>query len=117
MWKVIYDETRKAAVAVVQINNPWQKITEQDLLCTDICDEIPWIRFETTVIKRGYTYCCDVNALKKVVDFVPSLNYNKLLDYEVASDKSGGSYEGLDNEDEDEGYSSEESDESSNSEE
>jgi hypothetical protein len=86
MWKVAYHEEAKAAVAFVQINNPWAKISKEDILCVDICDRIKWIDFQTDDIKHGYTYCCDVNSLRKTISYVPRLNYSKILSESSESD-------------------------------
>ncbi|CAL8092467.1 unnamed protein product [Orchesella dallaii] len=79
-WKVIYDETTRTGVAVIQINNPWiRTVTEDDILCDDVCDQLSWVNWDTTDIVKGYTYCYTVASFKAKVSYAPDLGNLPLL--------------------------------------
>ncbi|KAK7023465.1 hypothetical protein SK128_010669 [Halocaridina rubra] len=77
-WKVIYEESSESAVAVVGINNPHIS-TPPEPLCKNICPDLPWIDFKTEDLGHGYTYCCDVNDLRKFIPIIPDLGKVHLL--------------------------------------
>ncbi len=80
-WKVIHDPTAKKATAVIGINNPHlAKIKDEDVFCPDICNQISWIKFERKIIARGFTFCCNVPSLHKVISYSPDLGNISLLD-------------------------------------
>lgn len=80
LWKVGYSEVEDAAITVVQINNPWELNRDDYLLCHDICDELDWFKVTKRFsVQHGYTYCCDVNALRKQVKTIPEFTYSKIL--------------------------------------
>lgn len=113
VWKVIHDPAGDAAVAIVQVNNPWFK-SQSDTLCNDVCSDLPWLRshgFHT--LKKGYSYCCDVNELRKVIQYIPTIQYKKLLGVGAAHiDEGGDSDSGIESGEDDTESENEEDDES-----
>jgi hypothetical protein len=79
MWKVIHDEKEGDAIAVIQVNNPWNEIKPEDILCEDLCDQVPWVTWKVTDVRLGYTYCCDVASFYKAVPYAPNLGSLPLL--------------------------------------
>ncbi|XP_021968684.2 uncharacterized protein LOC110863635 [Folsomia candida] len=83
LWKIAYSEVEDAAVALVQINNPWATIAAEDYLCKDICDQLDWLSLtkkQRGSIQKGFTYCCDVNELRKKIETIPVFKYSKVLE-------------------------------------
>ncbi|XP_069945785.1 uncharacterized protein [Cherax quadricarinatus] len=77
-WKVIHDEARQQAVAVVGVNNP-HLTTAPTRLCDDLCDRLTWINFDISDLVHGFTYCCTVDDLRQAVPHVPDLGDVELL--------------------------------------
>jgi len=70
------------------VNNPWAKISTDDILCESICDDLRWVDFQIDDVRRGFTYCCDVNSLKQKIQFMPNIKYTKVLNYDNEPDKT-----------------------------
>jgi hypothetical protein len=79
----VQSEVHDEAVAIVQINNPYAVVAKEDLLCESICDDVKWLsnllKKSLTNVKKGYTYCCDVNALREKIPTIPVIQYSKVL--------------------------------------
>lgn len=71
-WKVIYSESKKAAIAIITSNNPYLKKIQT--MCTDVCKSTEWWSKGFKNIKKGYTYCCTYSDFKNVVKYVPNLD-------------------------------------------
>lgn len=79
-WKVIHDPKTKKATAVVGMNNPHiTTVTGADIFCPDVCNQVPWIKFDRTKIASGYTFCCSVRSLHNVISYAPNLGNLPLL--------------------------------------
>lgn len=73
-WKVIHEPISDTATAVIGINNPHlERITPQDIICPDVCNQIAWVKWKLTDIEKGYTFCCTAQDLHKVVPYAPNL--------------------------------------------
>lgn len=81
-WKVVHDPEAKKATAFVGINHPWidLKTDTGAIICPDVCSQVPWVTFQRTRIPSGYTYCCSVAELSRVVPHAPKLDDLPLLD-------------------------------------
>nr|QNH88357.1 double-stranded ribonuclease 1 [Diabrotica virgifera virgifera] len=80
VWKIMLDENSGKAIAFVSLNNPFvQEITEDEQLCSDICEQYGWGSKYYSDFCKGYIYCCDVNELRETVDTIPVLNVNGIL--------------------------------------
>ncbi|XP_057654699.1 uncharacterized protein LOC130892963 [Diorhabda carinulata] len=80
IWKVALNEDTGKGIVFVSINDPFiEKVTKDDLLCTNICDNYGWGTKSLDNISRGYTYCCDVNELSGVIKTMPSIQVNGIL--------------------------------------
>lgn len=79
-WKVIHDPASGKATAVVGINNPYlTTITGADVFCPDVCNQVTWIKFERTRMSSGYTFCCTLQSLRKIISYSPDLGNLPLL--------------------------------------
>ncbi|XP_055532015.1 uncharacterized protein LOC129722532 [Wyeomyia smithii] len=67
-WKVLYHAN--SAVAFVTLNNPYAQRGEY--LCQDVCDRFGWSHKEFADLVKGFTYCCSVPELRKVIKFIPT---------------------------------------------
>lgn len=76
-WKVIYDPVSKQGLALVGVNNPYQEVTAK--ICKDVCSQVTFLTWKPTDIKSGFSYCCAVDDLRKVVKDVPALDVTSLL--------------------------------------
>nr|XP_040570009.1 uncharacterized protein LOC121119415 [Lepeophtheirus salmonis] len=82
-WKVLHDPARKKAVAFVGYNNVLRK-TSPKPICTDVCDQIPWVDWERESLFKGYMYCCKVEDLNKAISYSPDLDASLLIDMEYS---------------------------------
>lgn len=79
-WKVVQDTVSKKAIAFVTVNNPFlDSVSKEDIFCPDVCKATGWGVAAWTNAAKGYTYCCDVNDLKKVIKTIPDVQYSGLL--------------------------------------
>lgn len=79
-WKVVYDRRTKAGIALVGLNNPYNKAVSEDVLCTDVCNQLTFsITWNRTDLVQGYGYCCEVNELRKTVKNIPNIAVNSVL--------------------------------------
>lgn len=80
VWKIMYDENEGTGIAFVSLNNPFAEgITDEDVLCDDVCDRYGWGSKFYSDISKGYIYCCDVNQLREVIDTIPRIKVNGIL--------------------------------------
>ncbi|CAB3367329.1 Hypothetical predicted protein [Cloeon dipterum] len=79
-WRIVYDPITQRGVAFVTINNPYISTPGSDFyLCPDVCNQIPWVVWDTNDFTKGYSYCCEVNALAPFVEEIPPLTVSGLL--------------------------------------
>lgn len=69
---MIYDERENQAIAVIQINNPWEASPESQVFCPNLCSQISWVTWNITDKRLGYTFCCDIESFKNAVPFAPT---------------------------------------------
>lgn len=81
MWKVLYNPTTKAGIAFVGLNNPYQdeSTIAADIRCTDICGQISWLSWTQKDVKKGYSYCCEVNNFRTAFPDLPSFTVTSVL--------------------------------------
>ena len=79
-WKVVYDPKSQAGVAFVGINNPYVSDPRGDyIICNDVCSKLSWLQWDQKDIKKGYSYCCEVNDFRSTVKFLPQFTVSGLL--------------------------------------
>jgi hypothetical protein len=79
-WKAVYDPKSQAGVVFVGINNPYVSDPQGDyLICTDVCSRISWVEWDQKNIKKGYTYCCEVDEFRSKVKTLPQFPVSGLL--------------------------------------
>ncbi|XP_043499677.1 uncharacterized protein LOC122522556 [Polistes fuscatus] len=71
-WKIIHDPQTKKGTAFVGLNHPFIKsITEDIYICKDISSTIKWLTWKPKDIKKGISYACTVDDLRKAVPTIP----------------------------------------------
>ncbi|GJQ77098.1 hypothetical protein Trydic_g23669 [Trypoxylus dichotomus] len=78
-WKVLYEPIRREGVVFLGVNNPHVFDENKDIICTDICDQYPWLSWQATNITAGYSYCCDVADFRRTVSTLPNFEVVNLL--------------------------------------
>lgn len=80
-WKVLYNPATHAGIAFVGLNNPYQAeaTIAADIRCTDICGQITWLSWTQKDIKKGYSYCCEVNDFRKAFPELPAFTVTSVL--------------------------------------
>lgn len=73
IWKVIYHDESKRGIAFVSVNDPYANFDESHNLCTNICEGTKWNDPKFRDFTRGYIYCCEVDELRKTVEYIPKL--------------------------------------------
>lgn len=74
-WKVVHDTVSNTATAVIGINNPYGNVKPEEIICTDVCAQITWVKtLKLTDIRKGYTFCCAVSDLGKAIPYAPDLD-------------------------------------------
>ncbi|KAF5295271.1 hypothetical protein FQA39_LY13136 [Lamprigera yunnana] len=75
IWKIVYNEITKQGIAFITVNNPFLiEIYDDEILCPDICDRYYWGNHNFQNFSKGYTFCCEVSYLRKVVRTIPYIN-------------------------------------------
>ncbi|XP_015184608.1 PREDICTED: uncharacterized protein LOC107070688 [Polistes dominula] len=71
-WKIIYDPQSKKGTAFVGLNHPFIKsITKDIYICNDISSTINWLTWEPRNIRKGISYACTVEDLRRAVPTIP----------------------------------------------
>lgn len=79
-WKLIHDPGTNTATAVVGVNNPHlNELPPEDVLCEDVCNQVPWISWKRNDFVKGYTFCCTASGLYTAIDYAPYLGDLPLL--------------------------------------
>jgi len=75
---LVHDPASNTATAIIGINNPYlNPVKNEDIICPDVCDQIPWVTeaiLQLKEISKGYTFCCTAAELHKAINFAPDLN-------------------------------------------
>jgi hypothetical protein len=80
VWKAVYDPISKAGVVFVGVNNPYVPNPQGDyIICNNVCSSITWVTWDRTNIKKGYSYCCEVNDFRIKVKYLPRFTVSGLL--------------------------------------
>jgi hypothetical protein len=78
--KAVYEPISKAGVVFVGVNNPYVPNPQGDyIICTNVCSNITWVTWDRTNIKKGYSYCCNVNDFRTMVKYLPRFTVSGLL--------------------------------------
>ncbi|XP_017772299.1 PREDICTED: uncharacterized protein LOC108559507 [Nicrophorus vespilloides] len=74
-WKVVYDPKTRRGAAFITVND----FTKQDNLCPDVCRRISWVQWEQSNMNLGFSYCCDIDELRKTIKTIPDFVVDSLL--------------------------------------
>ncbi|XP_058465008.1 uncharacterized protein LOC131438770 [Malaya genurostris] len=69
-WKVLFHAASNSAIALITLNNPYASSGEY--LCNDVCNRYGWGQKEFQDLRKGFTYCCTVQELRKAIKFIPT---------------------------------------------
>lgn len=79
-FKAIKNIETNAAIVVIALNNPFAKQRDIREFCPNVCERASLNNKNFKNIKRGYTFCCEVNTFTSVVNDLPSnFTANNLL--------------------------------------
>ena len=79
-WKVVHDPASNTATAFLGINNPHiTKIEPEDIICPNVCNQVPWVTWTITNFRRGYMFCCTTASLRAAIGFAPDLDVPLLV--------------------------------------
>lgn len=75
-YKLIVDTKSRPqkGVVLIGVNNPYvafDELKEDYLICNDISEWVPWIRWKRDKISKGYFFACRVDDFIRVVDELP----------------------------------------------
>lgn len=80
LWKVIISQKSGDGIAFATLNNPFVDRGDVQDLCTNICHKAGVNDKHFTNFRKGYTICCSVADLKRIVHVLPaSVSANALL--------------------------------------
>lgn len=77
-WKIVADPSKSSCIVFLVHNNPFLD-KAPTTVCKSICAEYGWPTDMDTIF-RGFTYCCSYADFKDVVDYVPDLSCNRVLE-------------------------------------
>ncbi|KAJ3666466.1 hypothetical protein Zmor_001907 [Zophobas morio] len=78
-WKVVYNPANGQGVALLGINNPYQKDVDKSIICKDISSSIKWLNWKATDLDAGYSYACAVDDFRTKVSYLPDFEVTGLL--------------------------------------
>jgi DNA/RNA endonuclease G (NUC1) len=81
-WKVIINPVTKAGIVMITSNNPFAPLAtlRSEEFCQNVCEEAGVETKPLQNVRKGYTFCCEVNEFKRMVNVLPnSLNVPNLL--------------------------------------
>ncbi|XP_058462067.1 uncharacterized protein LOC131437039 [Malaya genurostris] len=82
-YKILLDESNKAGVALIGVNNIYidsmEQIDDGYMFCEDIGDKIRWIDWNRRNFSLGYSYACEVNPFLKRIGHLAGLDVPHLL--------------------------------------
>lgn len=91
LWKIVKSPSRDAGIAFVTLNNPHETKQPESLLCPNVCDQYGWAEKQYSDLAKGFTYCCDPNALIRMVPHAPEEGMVKnVLSLAMLSGSSNG---------------------------
>ena len=69
-WKIIKVTSKNSGIAFATLNNPYQTFKPTPL-CKDICKETKWDKSNFKDFNKGFTICCKISDLMKVIPAIP----------------------------------------------
>ncbi|XP_076252962.1 salivary endonuclease-like [Rhynchophorus ferrugineus] len=76
-WKVVYEPSSKKGVAIIGLNDPYA--SSYAIFCTDISNQVSWIRFDRRNSFKGLIYVCEVNDFRRTVTYLPAFQVTGIL--------------------------------------
>lgn len=60
-----------SAIVFVTVNNPHIEDGPAEEICTNVCEQSGIFHSNFPDVTKGYTFCCDLNEFKTLVDSLP----------------------------------------------
>ncbi|XP_070507818.1 uncharacterized protein [Chironomus tepperi] len=77
-YKVLIHQETLSGVVLIGVNNPHLSLTDIQtrgyIICPDISNQINYISWTRTNLRRGYSYACEVHDFTRVVPHIPAIN-------------------------------------------
>lgn len=81
-YKLLHDKANDSGIVLIGVNNPHatlEEIKKDYIVCTDVSDQITYIKWYKDDIKKGFSYACEINDFLKNVPHISPLNVKNLL--------------------------------------
>ncbi|XP_012258516.2 uncharacterized protein LOC105687437 [Athalia rosae] len=79
-WKIVYDPISRKGTAFVGVNDVYvTELTDDRFICEDVSGKIPWLSWQPASIRKGISYACAIDDLRKVVPTLPKLDVAGIL--------------------------------------
>ncbi|KAM7344138.1 salivary protein Tsal1-like [Cochliomyia hominivorax] len=79
-YKILMHKPSDSAIVFVTVNNPYIEDGADEEICTNVCEETGILHANFPDVTKGYTFCCELNEFKKLVDSLPEeVQGNNLL--------------------------------------
>lgn len=84
MWKVVHDPVSHTATAIIMVNDvrgygTLDSRSLYDAPCHSLCSELSWVRWNTSDLTRGGTFCCTIEDFRSIIPDLPSFGNVELL--------------------------------------
>jgi len=77
-YKILIDQASLSGVVFIGVNNPHLTLTDIQtrgyIICPDVSNQINYINWTRTNLRRGYSYACEVHEFTRVVPHIPAIN-------------------------------------------
>lgn len=83
-FRVVIEPSTKRGIVLIGVNNPHisvEKILEEYVICEDVSDIITWINWTKHDLLLGYSYACEVEEFRRVVNHLPEFDVSGGLLY------------------------------------
>lgn len=82
--QVIYDPVEHSAAAILLLNAVVSQQFTEDLIqrlgsAPSVCGQLPWVTWDTTDLRAGYTFCWRAENLAAVLPYAPEVDTFRLL--------------------------------------
>lgn len=81
-YRVVIDEASRKGIVLLGVNNPHANLAEIQasyIICTDISDQLTWLKWDKTNLYKGYSYACEFNQFAALVGHLPALSVSGVL--------------------------------------
>ncbi|KAL7011616.1 hypothetical protein ACKWTF_014359 [Chironomus riparius] len=77
-YKILIHQETLSGVVLIGVNNPHLTLTDIQtrgyIVCPDVSNQINYISWTRTNLRRGFSYACEVHEFTRVVPHIPAIN-------------------------------------------